>query len=146
MENFENQYLKIYREVGRTEILTVIAEEAAEVAQAALKLRRAINQCSGNPTPVETQKAIDSLNEELGDFLVAVNAAVPDPMIDISKIIRTERHKRLRWLSRIHEAKEEKEKQRQESISCKPEVFYQTKEYPVTFNPAQMEDLLKGDL
>lgn len=117
MRNFEKQYLKIYSEVGRLEILTVIAEEAAEVAQAALKLRRVINQSSGNPSPVEQQKAIDSLNEELGDFLVAVNAAVPDPMIDVSKIIRTERHKRLRWLSRIHEAKE-KEKQKQESISC----------------------------
>lgn len=145
MKDFEKQYLKIYSEVGLTEILIVIAEEAAEVAQAALKLRRTINQCSGNPTPVEQQKAIDALNEELGDFLVAVNAATPDPMIDADKIMRTERHKRLRWLSRINEAKE-KEKQRQESVSCKPVVFYQTKEYPVTFNPAQMEDLLKGDL
>jgi hypothetical protein len=106
MKDFEKQYLKIYSEVGRLEILTVIAEEAAEVAQAALKLRRTINQCSGNPSPVEQQKAIDSLNEELGDFLVAVNAATPDPMIDANKIMRTERHKRLRWLSRIHEAKE----------------------------------------
>lgn len=117
MKDFEKQYLKIYSEVGRTEILTVIAEEAAEVAQAALKLRRVINQRPGNPTYEKMRKAVDSLNEELGDFLVAVNAATPDPMIDTDKIMRTERHKRLRWLSRINEAKE-KEKQRQESISC----------------------------
>ena len=143
MEDFEKQYQKIYSEVGRTEILTVIAEEAAEVAQAALKLRRVINQCPGNPTYEKMRKAVDSLNEELGDFLVAVNAAVPDPMIDTNKIMRTERHKRLRWLSRINEAKE-KEKQKQESISCKPDVFYQTKDY--TFSSAQIDGLLKGDL
>lgn len=49
------------------DILCQIAEEAAELAQAALKLRRAIT--GTNPTPVTTDEAIDSLFEEYGDVI-----------------------------------------------------------------------------
>ena len=43
------------------DILCQIAEEAAELAQAALKLRRAITQT--NPTPVTIEKAVDEISE-----------------------------------------------------------------------------------
>lgn len=145
MEDHEKQYLKIYCEVGLPEILTAVAEEAAEVAQAALKLRRAINQNSGNPTPLDLKNAVDSFQEELGDFTCCVNAAAINPIFDMKNVYRTEKHKRLRWLTRIYEEKH-KRKMEQEMISENPAVFYQTKEYPVTFKPAQMEDLMKGDL
>lgn len=48
-----------------TEILAQMAEEAAELAQAALKLRRVID--GTNPTPVTYQEAWENLIEELGD-------------------------------------------------------------------------------
>ena len=51
------------------DILCQIAEEAAELAQAALKLRRAINQT--NPTPVSDEEAVDSIIEEYADTIGA---------------------------------------------------------------------------
>lgn len=49
----------------RTELLTQLAEEAAELAQAALKLRRSLS--SVNPTPVSQERALAGLVEELAD-------------------------------------------------------------------------------
>ena len=51
------------------DILCQIAEEAAELAKAALKLRRAITQT--NPTPVTVDEAIENLLEEYGDVVGA---------------------------------------------------------------------------
>lgn len=50
------------------EILAQMAEEASELAQACLKLRRAIGD--DNPTPVSKQQAIKSLAEEWADVLL----------------------------------------------------------------------------
>jgi len=47
------------------EVLTQLAEEAAELAQAALKLRRTITP--HNPTPVTEEEALACLKEELAD-------------------------------------------------------------------------------
>ena len=52
----------------REDILCQLAEEAAELSQAALKLRRAIT--GTNPTPVSESKATDDLFEELADVAV----------------------------------------------------------------------------
>ena len=51
------------------DILCQIAEEAAELTQAALKLRRAITQT--NPTPVSDEEAVDSIIEEYADTIGA---------------------------------------------------------------------------
>ena len=51
------------------DILCQIAEEAAELAKAALKLRRAITQT--NPTPVSDEEAVDSIIEEYADTIGA---------------------------------------------------------------------------
>ena len=51
------------------DILCQIAEEAAELAQAAFKLRRAITQT--NPTPVSDEEAVDSIIEEYADTIGA---------------------------------------------------------------------------
>lgn len=50
-----------------TEILAQLAEEAAELAQAALKLRRVLD--GTNPTPVTEGAARNDLVEEYGDVL-----------------------------------------------------------------------------
>ena len=47
------------------ELLAGLAEESAELAQAALKLRRAYDQT--NPTPVTKEDAYDDLLEEIAD-------------------------------------------------------------------------------
>ena len=51
------------------DILCQIAEEASELSQAALKLRRAITQA--NPTPVSDEEAVDSIIEEYADTIGA---------------------------------------------------------------------------
>lgn len=58
--------------LSREDILCQLAEEAAELSQAALKLRRAIT--GTNPTPVSKSKATDDLFEELADVAVAEEA------------------------------------------------------------------------
>lgn len=55
--------------LSREDILCQLAEEAAELAQAALKLRRAIT--GTNPTPVSEDEALHNLCEEIADVSLA---------------------------------------------------------------------------
>ena len=64
--------------LGCCELLAGLAEEAAELAQAALKLRRTLD--GRNPTPVSTGDASRKLNEEFADVLLcAVQKSAPQP-------------------------------------------------------------------
>lgn len=56
--------------LNREDILCQLAEEASELSQAALKLRRAIT--GTNPTPVSVDGAKHALNEEIVDVAVAI--------------------------------------------------------------------------
>ena len=56
----------------KTEILAQLAEEASELAQAALKLRRALD--GTNPTPKSVAECEANLIEELADINNAVRA------------------------------------------------------------------------
>ena len=88
------------------DILCQIAEEAAELAQAALKLRRAITQT--NPTPVSAEKAADNLIEEYGDTCGAfwVYAVKLKDNDDISEVVSDNiGAKYNRWAQRIKEGK-----------------------------------------
>lgn len=62
----------ITAKLGTLEILCQLAEEASELSQAALKLRRAIT--GTNPTPVSADDAKHALNEEIVDIAVATEA------------------------------------------------------------------------
>ena len=88
------------------DILCQIAEEAAELAQAALKLRRAITQT--NPTPVTKEKAADNLIEEYGDTVVACVAYfMKHDLIDRKyvDVLEQSNPKYSRWAQRIKEGK-----------------------------------------
>lgn len=56
----------------KTEILAQLAEEASELAQAALKLRRALDDT--NPTPKSVAECEANLLEEFADISNAVTA------------------------------------------------------------------------
>lgn len=87
-------------------ILCQIAEEAAELAQAALKLRRAIT--GTNPTPVSARKAAEDLMEEYGDTAVAYVAySIKHDLIDRKyvDILEMSNTKYSRWAQRIKEGK-----------------------------------------
>lgn len=56
----------------KTEILAQLAEEASELAQAALKLRRALD--GTNPTPKSVEECEENLTEEIADINNAIRA------------------------------------------------------------------------
>ena len=88
------------------DILCQIAEEAAELAKAALKLRRAIT--GTNPTPVTAEKATDNLIEEYGDTVVAMTAYfMKHGMIDRKyvDVLEKSNTKYSHWAQRIKEGK-----------------------------------------
>lgn len=77
------------------EIYAQLAEEAAELAHAALKMRRVINR--KNPTPVDADDAFESVVEEASDVIA---------VLDTLHIARDEcriAQKLTRWEERIKE-------------------------------------------
>ena len=87
-----------------TEILAQLAEEASELAQAALKLRRALD--GTNPTPKDVEECEMNLLEELADIKVAFTVYLDDskPCIKArvsEEINKTAEIKLDRWLSRL---------------------------------------------
>ena len=83
--------------LGCCELLAGLAEEAAELAQAALKMRRTLDK--SNPTPMTTGDASRNLNEEFADVLLC--AAVLE--FDREEIARIVREKAARWSTRLEE-------------------------------------------
>ena len=86
------------------DILCQLAEEAAELAQAALKLRRAITQT--NPTPVSVDEALHNLHEEIIDVSLTEKVYFEQnkyELVGASGLIAN--GKAYRWAQRIKEGK-----------------------------------------
>lgn len=79
------------------EILAQLAEEATELAQAALKLRRAMGRV-GNPTSASFEEALEHLHEEMADVIVCENQVYGIDWGVIDKICYS---KRGRWEGRL---------------------------------------------
>ena len=88
-ENFE----KIKGRLGEAEVLAQLAEECTELAQAALKLRRALD--GKNPTPNTEEERRRALLEEYTDVVHC--ALVLDLEMDLDQI----RKKTERWMRRL---------------------------------------------
>ena len=82
-------------DLPKTEILAQLAEEAAELAQAALKLRRALD--GTNPTPVSKADAGAALIEELSDVTLCCK------LLDAQPNYRIIQNKLNRWRKRLEE-------------------------------------------
>lgn len=99
--NLYEEKLKIRDEIGETELLAGLAEEAAELIHAALKLRRALD--GANPTPVSPERARKALSEEVADVLLYL--AVLDQIADVAYYLeapaRQTAEKLQRWLDRL---------------------------------------------
>ena len=87
----------IREHLGKSEILAQLAEECAELTQAALKYRRALDGI--NPTPVGERKAVMHLIEEIADVDLCVSL-LTTPEDDQQKLM-IERAKLLRWEERL---------------------------------------------
>ena len=88
------------------DILCQIAEEAAELSKAALKLRRVLT--GTNPTPVSYEDAIYNLIEEYTDTVVAFMAYAKKSEIDTEVYELSNENiesKFYRWAKRIKEGK-----------------------------------------
>lgn len=89
----------IRQHLPQEELLTHLAEEAAELAQAALKLRRAYSDI--NPTPVSPEDAYEGLLEELADVQVCITALGFNHNIDHLRVMRISSQKMERWAKRL---------------------------------------------
>jgi len=78
------------------ELLAGMAEEAAELAKAALKLRRIFD--GTNPTPKSEVEAIEDLWEEIADVKLYVSMLDVNPR-EISRIME---EKLARWEKRLN--------------------------------------------
>ena len=82
------------------ELLAQLAEEATELAHAALKMRRAMD--GKNPTPVRISEAWAKLQEEVADVLLSLQ------VLDINTNDQEYRHtmdtKLDRWAGRLRQA------------------------------------------
>ena len=84
-----------------TELLCGLGEEAAELSQAALKLRRVFD--GTNPTPVTEEDAINSLYEEIADTFLYIR------QIDINfqHVENIIAEKEERWKKRLEDSEGE---------------------------------------
>lgn len=89
----------IVDQIGEAAALEQLAEEATELAHAALKLARITR--GENPTPVNRKKALNALIEELGD--VRLCAAVLGDLYGCLSTVGIENYKLERWKHRLRE-------------------------------------------
>lgn len=94
------QVMKIRREVPLADIYVSLAEEASELAQAALKMYRI--HSNANPTNISENEAYRNLIEEYGDLLLDARDILGlEPDRDLM------RFKLNRWCERIDDARKE---------------------------------------
>lgn len=86
------------------ELLAMVAEEASELAQAALKLRRCLDDV--NPTRIGYVQAVHDLNEEWADVLLAIQQL---SMIDDGLVRKIMKEKEQRWLEHLIRHRKEQE-------------------------------------
>lgn len=72
-KNFLDSIAEVQSKLCRRDLYEMLAEEAAELSQAALKVIRAEGM-SGSVTPITEEEAHANLNEEVVDVLVVLAA------------------------------------------------------------------------
>lgn len=82
--------------LGTEEILSILSEEAAELTQAAQKVRRVLH----GTTPVTMQKSLYNLSEEVGDVLLLLDCLEHMGYLNISDSIDSSKWKLDRWYRR----------------------------------------------
>lgn len=97
----------IREQLSEEELLCQLAEEATELAQAALKLRRAYD--GSNPTPVTGEKAFTNLQEEIADVKLLLKVLGMDGPNDRAKHSHIMQVKTARWARRLEALKRGKE-------------------------------------
>lgn len=97
LENVDCEVEKIRARLKERDLLLQLAEESAELAQAALKTARVLAKT--NPTPVTFEGAWDNLVEEYADVLLSARAMAIRPT-DAEVVVVMDKKSR-RWASRL---------------------------------------------
>lgn len=87
------------------ELLAMLGEEAAELAQAALKLRRVLDNL--NPTRISYTEAVRNLNEEWADVLLTIRQL---SLINEEEVLMFMHQKNERWVNHLIQSREEEER------------------------------------
>ena len=95
MTNTGEMVRLIREKMPMTELMAGLAEEASELAQASLKLRRVWDQT--NPTPKKEEEAIDDLYQEVADVFLYIETL----QLNRGTIGRIMDEKRERWTKRL---------------------------------------------
>ena len=90
---------QIQEAVGKAALFEQLAEEAAELAHAALKYARIIR--GENPTPINGNEAFAAVIDEISDVTLCSDICGAQPDLNIMY------DKRSRWVERIEDAEDE---------------------------------------
>lgn len=96
-EDTRREFDYIRERLGKPELLTQLAEESAELGQAALKYRRTLRR--DNPTPVSESDAAAHLVEEMADVELLISMLCASEDEDVKAGIRE--FKTVRWANRL---------------------------------------------
>lgn len=97
----EDMNRTIESKLGARERLETLAEEAAELSQAALKMIRAYKMGGAvNPTPITPNEALENLFEEVADVELA-EEALGMYYMNRRRIEEIKEKKRSRWVERL---------------------------------------------
>ena len=86
-------------QVGERELYAQLAEEATELAHAALKMRRTLS--NENPTPVQKDDAHKALLEECADVVLCMRALNLWTLTTWLQVKLIMRRKLFRWIRRL---------------------------------------------
>lgn len=98
MKSKKHEYIRT--RVPAEESLAQLAEEAIELAHAALKMRRALGRT--NPTPLSSVEALARLKEEVADVLLLLEVLGIDG--NPEEYERIKDYKLQRWVDRLQSA------------------------------------------
>lgn len=88
--------------IGTAALLEQLAEESAELAQAALKMARQLR--NENPTPKTHADCVSNLQEEIADVELCISI-LPAALHDPAEVGKTITAKHRRWNERLHDEK-----------------------------------------
>ena len=88
--------------IGTAALLEQLAEESAELAQAALKMARKLR--NENPTPKTHADCVSNLQEEIADVELCISI-LPAALYDPAEVGKTMTAKHRRWNERLHDEK-----------------------------------------
>ena len=106
-KNYFENILIVQKLLDRRTLLEGLAEEAAELSQAALKLIRA-EKMNSNVTPVDAVEAENQLLEEIADVQCYLNVLELNYQRSVFMNILVEQ-KMQRWVERLESVENEKE-------------------------------------